>query len=297
MSTTTLTDVNDVFGQAQDGSVAAIIQILNERLADHGIRTRAVFADNVLQLLCEAPTQEQLEKTLVVESIRKILEAISPRRIRRVKINSRLVQEQQLLWFEEVNRDPDHHLLWAEMITLKQPHWFKRIARDVRRPKLRGTMPVGSSKSDLRQRKSLLSGMIGSLSLALLVLGVGIWAYKQRFAPSIASSDIPPTSSTSSTSPLGQTTPNPLASNQLPLPESYDSFARAVRIAEQSAKDGAVAKTSSDWLSLAARWQQASDLMAEVPTSDERYQIAQDRVDAYRSNSASLLQKARQVEN
>ena len=66
MSTTTLTDVNDVFGQAQEGSVAAIIQILNERLADNGIRTRAVFIDNVLQLLCEAPTNEQLEKSVVV---------------------------------------------------------------------------------------------------------------------------------------------------------------------------------------------------------------------------------------
>ncbi|MEL6937456.1 MAG: hypothetical protein AAFO59_12440, partial [Cyanobacteria bacterium J06607_17] len=156
MSTTTLTDVNDVFGQAQEGSVAAIIQILNERLADNGIRTRAVFIDNVLQLLCEAPTNEQLEKSVVVENIRKILETISPRRIRRVKINSRLVQEQQLLWFEEINRDPDSHLLWAEMITLKQPHLFKRVARDFRRPKMRGSMPEGASKSDLRQRKSFL---------------------------------------------------------------------------------------------------------------------------------------------
>lgn len=295
MSTTTLTDVNDVFGQAQDGSVAAIIQILNERLADNGIRTRAVFADNVLQLLCEAPTQEQLEKSVVVESIRKILEAISPRKIRRVNINSRLVQEQQLLWFEEVKRDPEHHLLWSEMISLKQPHWVKRVVRDFRRPKLRGTMPAGSSKSDLRQRKSLLSGIIGSLSIALLVLGVGVWAYKQRFAPSIASS-ASSTGLPEQTTP-DQTTPDQLVSDQLPLPESYDSFARAVRIAEQAAKDGAVAETSANWLSLAARWQQASDLMAEVPASDERYEIAQDRVNAYRSNSESLLQKARQIED
>ena len=285
MSTTTLTDVNDVFGQAQEGSVAAIIQILNERLADNGIRTRAVFIDNVLQLLCEAPTNEQLEKSVVVENIRKILETISPRRIRRVKINSRLVQEQQLLWFEEINRDPDSHLLWAEMITLKQPHLFKRVARDFRRPKMRGNMPEGASKSDLRQRKSFLSGIIGGLSVALLLLGVSIWAYKQRFTVPIA----PVASSSTSVSTQS-------ASEQLPLPESYDSFARAVRIAEQSAKDGLTATTSADWLSLAARWQQASDLMAEVPASDERHAIAQDRINAYKSNSESLLQKARQVE-
>lgn len=283
MSTTTLTDINDVFGQAQDGSVAAIIQILNERLADSGIRTRAVFVDNVLQLLCEAPTDEQLEKSVVVEDIRKILESIAPRRIRKVKINSRLVQEQQLLWFEEISRNPDSHLLWAEIITLKQPHWFKRVARDLRRPKLRLDMPEGASKSDLRQRKSFLSGIIGGLSVALLLLGLTVWAYRQRLAQPVQ--------------PVASSEGNqPVASDQLPLPESYDSFARAVRIAEKAAKDGAEAASSADWLALAARWQQASDLMAEVPASDERYAIAQDRVNAYRSNSESLLQKARQVE-
>ncbi|MGD1853428.1 MAG: hypothetical protein ACFB2W_04190 [Leptolyngbyaceae cyanobacterium] len=278
MSTTTLTDINDVFGQAQDGSVAAIIQILNDRLANSGIRTRAVFVDSVLQLLCEAPTDKQLEKAVVVEDIRTILEGIAPRRIRRVKINSRLVQEQQLLWFEEINRDPDGQLLWAEMIVLKQPHWYKRIARDLRRPKFRGQMPEGASKSDLRQRKSFLSGIIGGLSVALLLSGVGIWAVRQRLnAPAPAAATSPQTA------------------EQLPLPESYDSFARAVRIAEKAAKDGLTAENAADWLALAARWQQASDLMAEVPVSDERHQIAQDRVNAYKANSESLLQKARQV--
>ena len=285
MSTTTLTDINDVFGQAQDGSVAAIIQILNERLADSGIRTRAVFVDNVLQLLCEAHTDEQLEKSVVVDEIRRILEGIGPRRIRKVKINSRLVQEQQLLWFEVINRNPESQLLWAEMITLKQPHWFKRLARDLRRPKLRGEMPEGASKSDLRQRKSFLSGIIGGLSVALLLLGVGVWAYRQQRL-----------SQTTAVPVTMPDTVQPTAADQLPLPESYDSFARAVRIAEQAAQDGITAKSSSDWLALAARWQQASDLMAEVPSSDERYAIAQDRVNSYKSNSESLLQKARQVD-
>ncbi|MEM9805064.1 MAG: hypothetical protein AAF959_07265 [Cyanobacteria bacterium P01_D01_bin.56] len=290
MSTTTLTDINDVFGQAQDGSVAAIIQILNEHLADRGIRTRAVFVDNVLQLLCEAPTDEQLEKSVVVENIRKILENIGPRRIRRVKINSRLVQEQQLLWLEEINRDPDNHLLWAEMITLKQPHWLKRVARDLRRPKFRADMPEGASKSDLRQRKSFLGGIVGGLSIALLLAGLTIWAYK-RWISAVPQTAIATTDKPTVTV---ETREQPQTPPQLPLPESYDSFARAVRIAEQAAQDGATAETATDWLALAARWQQASDLMAEVPATDKRYQIAQDRVNAYKSNSDSLLQKARQ---
>ena len=48
--------VNDIAKQARRGSVSAIIQILNEKLADSGVRTRAIFEDGILQLLCEAPT-------------------------------------------------------------------------------------------------------------------------------------------------------------------------------------------------------------------------------------------------
>jgi hypothetical protein len=53
--------INDIIWQARQGSVAAIIQVLNESLVLSGVRTRAVFADGVLQLLCEA------ELMLIVE--------------------------------------------------------------------------------------------------------------------------------------------------------------------------------------------------------------------------------------
>ena len=42
--------------QAHQGSVAAIIQLLNDNLAHLGIITRGVFSNGVLQLLCEAPS-------------------------------------------------------------------------------------------------------------------------------------------------------------------------------------------------------------------------------------------------
>ena len=115
------------FGQARQGSVAAIIQVLNERLADSGIRTRAVVADDTLQLLCEAVTPEQLEKSTVVERVRSELETISPQRIKKVKINSRIVKEAQLLWLEEINRDPENSLLWSEVITLKRPFFCEAV--------------------------------------------------------------------------------------------------------------------------------------------------------------------------
>lgn len=159
------------FGQARQGSVAAIIQVLNERLSDSGIRTRAVVADGTLQLLCEAVTPEQLEKSTVVERVRSELETISPQRIKRVKINSRIVKEAQLLWLEEISRDPENSLLWSEVITLKRPFFVKRWIRD------RHLKPAGPIFKDISQpepyRSSLLSKVIGSAGLLLLLLAAG----------------------------------------------------------------------------------------------------------------------------
>jgi hypothetical protein len=64
--------------QAKQGSIAAIIQLLNESLAHLQVRTRAVLEKRVLQLLCEAETTEALDAATVVPHIRQILEAIAP---------------------------------------------------------------------------------------------------------------------------------------------------------------------------------------------------------------------------
>jgi hypothetical protein len=101
--------INDIIWQARQGSVAAIIQVLNENLVLSGVRTRAVFADGVLELLCEAATLEQLEQSILVPKIQEMLESLTPRHIRRVNVNSRIVREEQLLWLEEIHRDPGNY--------------------------------------------------------------------------------------------------------------------------------------------------------------------------------------------
>lgn len=167
---------NEAFGQARQGSVAAIIQVLNERLSDAGIRTRAVVADGILQLLCEAQSTEQLEQRAVVSRVRQILENISPQRISKVKINSRLVKEEQLLWLEEINRDPDNALLWSETITLKRPFFIKRWIRDRH---LKPAAPVIRDISEPSPTQGSLSKkVLGGLGLVLLVLATG-WLFRE----------------------------------------------------------------------------------------------------------------------
>lgn len=276
--------INDIFGQARQGSVAAIIQILNERLLDDGIRTRAVFADGVLQLLCEAPTVEQLERNSVVDRIKRELEIISPRRVRKVNINSRIVREQQLLWLEEINRDPERQLLWSELITLKQPPPLQRLWQDWKQAKARPEFPTIPSAADRKRRQSFAWGMTGGVAVVcgLLLLG---WTLRDRLGLTMVGEE---------SAPPAETTPPqavPVA-DSVPIPEESDAFAKAVRLAEAAAAEGKTAETPAQWLTIAARWQQASDLMAEVPPEDSRYRLAQDRVQAYKRYSETSLKNA-----
>lgn len=275
--------VNDIIGQARQGSVAAIIQVLNERFADNGIRTRAILADGILQLLCEAPTAEQLPQSEIVSRVQNILESLSPRHIRKVNINSRIVREQQLLWLEEITRDPDGQLLWSELITLKQPNPITRFWQDIRQTKAKKEIVVTDSKRDKLRQKFFWRGLVGGASLCLLLVLVG-WTLKHRLGISWTQAQ-PPT----------ETVPEVESPPVSPTPPQ-DTFAQAVRLAGQTAESGQTAETPAEWLQLATQWQRASDLMAEVPPTDDRYNLAQDRVTVYQQNSDQALAQAENLQ-
>ncbi|MEY3298659.1 MAG: hypothetical protein RLZZ597_1919, partial [Cyanobacteriota bacterium] len=170
--------IDDIDLQARQGSVAAIIQLLNEHFAQSGIRTRAVQDDNgVLQLLVEAPRAEQLPQETVVDEVKAVLESISPKGITRVNINSRIVQEQQLLWLDEIKRDPENSLLWAQPVTLKRPNPILRLWQDLRAPRQRTPYLEDVPTKKPGSQTAFWRGLMGGASLALLLLLVG-WATK-----------------------------------------------------------------------------------------------------------------------
>ena len=275
--------IDDIDLQARQGSVAAIIQLLNEHFANTGIRTRAVQDNGVLQLLVEAPEEDQLSQDQVVTEVREVLESISPRGITRVNINSRIVQEQQLLWLDEIKRDPKNSLLWSEPITLKRPNPVIRFWQDIKAPRQRNPfLDDLPSKKGGSSQTAFWRGLIGGASLILLLLMVG-WALKDWLGVDLGAT-LP-----------RQETPeaDPTPDN---LPPDQDPFVLAVRIAQQSVEDGKTAESSAEWLDLAVRWQRASDLMSEVPPEDERYSIAQDRIQTYAQNKALALQEAERIQ-
>jgi hypothetical protein len=284
--------IDDIARQARQGSVSAVIQVLNEKLAASGVRTRAIFAQGVLQLLCEAATLDQLEKSVLVPHVRQILESIQPRNIHRVNINSRIVREQQLLWLEEINRDPEHQLLWSEEITLTKPTFLQRLRQDWKdgQPEAaKTTLPKTSSARLVREKRQFWRGLLGGASLSVFLLLLG-WALYNWLQPKLTTQTVTGQSKVASS-----TANSPTQSPSLAAPSpagSKDPFVLAVRLAEENVATGRTAQTPAQWLDLASRWQRASDLMSQVSAQDPRYATAQDRVGLYRQNSQAALAQA-----
>lgn len=276
--------IDDIYCQARQGSIAAIIQILNDKLADSSIRTRAVLDQGVLQLLCEAPTADQLPQDKVVARVKALLEGMSPRSISRVNVNGRIVQEQQLLWLEEIKRDPEQQLLWSQQIALKRPNLLVRFWQDVRSPRQRGPyLDVPADRTTSSGGGSFWRGLVGGVSLCVFLVLLG-WVLKDW----LGLKEMPFAT--------GISQEQPTTAAPAPPAEPQDPFVQAVRIAQQAADDGQAATTAAQWLDLAARWQRAADLMAEVPPEDARYGTAQQRVKAYQANSDLALQQSEQIQ-
>lgn len=286
--------INDIAWQAHQGSVAAIIQVLNEKLTKSGVRIRAVFADGVLQLLCEASEVEQLEQSRLVEQIQKMLESIAPRNIRRIKINSRIVREQQLLWLTEIERD--EQLLWSQEITLAQPNIFQQFVRDLQatqaeltQTSLRDFGPL----NDKSQYKKITKFKWPSVLGLCLFLSVG-WILYSQFGGQLKNlAQLENQNSLARANSNGKKTENFGQNiNNKDTDDSNDSFAAAVRIANQASDWGKTAKNQTQWLELAAMWQRASDLMNAVPENHSRYQEARIRTQLYKKYSEAAQKEA-----
>ena len=285
--------INDIAWQAHQGSVAAIIQVLNERLVVSGVRTRAVFATGILQLLCEAATVEQLEQSTLVPKIKEILDSLAPRHIRRVNINSRIVREDQLLWLEEINRDTDSQLLWSQEITVYQPSLFKRLIPDLTEAYTKSRKPILTKPQSLLKNQD--QGKISVKTLFVWISGLSsvillAWLLDFRLGNPLKRL-LPLIGSQSSQTATQQELSNRPVSQSFSVPLD-DPFVASVRLANQATVSGKTAITSTQWLELAATWQRASDLMGQVAPSHSRYQEAQIRTKLYKKFSEAAQKEA-----
>lgn len=276
--------IDDIAWQAHQGSVAAIIQVLNDRLAETGVKTRAVCSGGVLQLLCEANRAEHLEKSDLVGRVKEILEAIAPRNIRRVRVNSRILQNQRLLWLEDIIRDPDNQLLWSEDIILRQPNPIQQFIADFKSNKNR-PIAVNSTERIREERQFRRGLLIGGMSICLLLI-IGGFALYQWWNSQL---------------PEGFETQEPgVSSPQSPPLDSLSDeelFKRAVDLAQEAVALGKGADTEAQWSEIADKWGEAADLMAAVSPDYPRHATAQNRVALYRRNRDVAQEEAQKRQN
>ncbi len=296
MSTVT-NPANDIRKQAHQGSVAAIIQVLNQELSDLGVRTRAVYDGGLLQLLCEADTPAQLNQEALPDRIKEILELLAPRGVRRVNINSRIVREQQLLWLDEVNREPEK-LLWYKEVNLVRPNFLKTMMEDIQNSMSNRSDQIGGpSARQQREKKQFWRGILGGIgaTTALLLVGWGVFSLMNK--PSETTSTPSNLAKTPEAKPpeakIPEAKPPEAKLPEAKPPDSSEGFSTAVRLAEESAALGSRAQLPSDWQTIADKWGKASELMAQVPPSDKNYTIAQDRTTRYKNNQEAALNKAK----
>jgi hypothetical protein len=282
--------MDETIQQARQGSITALIQLMNERLEDVGIRTRAMVAEGILQILCEAASVEPLEKTQLLKRLKALLEELALPSFRRIRVNARIAREQQLLWLDEINRDPANQLLWSEEIKLTPPNLLQRFGRYYHqqkrgadsKPKLNPWLTSARSRSH-----PYWQGAIGGIALSLLMVG-GIWMGLRWRERRVATTQEVRLEQPTSTAASGEV--------QSASSPPSDPFVEAIRLAESSALKGQTAKTPAEWLELAAKWQRASELMQSVPTSDPRSATARERATVYRKNSEMAQTQARRFQ-
>ncbi|MCL2933408.1 MAG: hypothetical protein MGG11_14500 [Trichodesmium sp. MAG_R03] len=284
--------INDTFMQARHGNIIAIIQIMNEQLAKLGVRIRAIFSDGVLQVLCEASEVQQLKKSSIVEEVKEILETISPHNIQQVRINSRVVQEQQLLWLEDITRETTNKLLWSQTIILTQPNILKKIANNFYKNKPTAIkIPLSKSiyaKGVQKLNQSQLD-VIGIFFLSLLMLILGIQINKWLNLSGVSQMNALENAASQSPS-----FTNKKSSEEIE-PKSKAAFTQAVRLAQKAVADGKVAHSQEEWMAIAKAWQQAAELMASVSPSYSRYDIAVDRAEVYQKHSDIAKKEAEKI--
>ena len=268
--------IDNVYAQACGGSIAAIVQILNERLATLGVRTRAVLDENVLQLLCEARSPD-IECEATVERVQLVLEELAPRGIQRVQMYARTVEEQQLLWLAAIRRNPEQ-LLWSRAVRLKRSNWLVWTLRDWRNRRRPLELPALESTDPTKRRSRRASfglGAMGGAVASLLMVGFVAWKFgwvSPLRAIGGAGGDA--------------TMPTPAATS------TPDSFAQAVRLAEQAVIAGQDAATADEWQRVSDRWKRAADLMNAISADDPRHKTARDRHQQYQNNSIVTGRKA-----
>lgn len=290
--------MDNIIQLAHQGSIKAIMQILNKQLRDAGVNTKIASGEQgVLEILCEAGHPENLDKRRIVDCIQKSLDQIAPRTFQKVHIQSRLTNDTQLLWASTLSQGERRKLIWSENIRINHVSLLQKALKGL------GIRPLAKQATGNAGNQGQSSGSAGKVNRARLKSDLDRWLKDDRriwlIMGAIAAASVGWAArdwallkeqvQLQATMTLPQDFSGDMDTGDV---SDFDAFNQAVRLATQAADGGKTATTYGAWLDLANRWQQASDLMKRIPRDHPRYTEAQERVLSYRQNSEVALAKA-----
>lgn len=312
---------------ARQGQPEAIASVVNHAIQSQGITAKAVLKDGSLLLLLESadvPDEQSL-----VPFIKRGLSELGIESLPTLKIYGRQQGQRLPAWQHEIELEPlamempdedeDDEIFNDDLDMPPDDQYI--IEEEETLDEDEALMPEGDldeAEGDIDeeyypldedvsleeepppkkwyQNKVLL--VVPIVLVVLLAGGAGAFWYLQQSkesatTESTAASVDPQTSSPPPAAPPPASTAISPAAPPSPAPSpATDPFGEAVRRATQAANLAQNAQTQAEWIEVANLWQQASELMGQVPQSSPNYDKAQPRVAQYEQNMNIAKQKA-----
>lgn len=161
---------------------------------------------------------------------------------------------------------------------------------------LDGAEPLDSEPDESGEKKKPdLKKLLPLLAIPLVALiGGAVWWFFLRPAPApLLPATAPETAPESPTETPPETPPETTEPEAVPEspasvpPASTNPWRDGINLAISAAELAQTASTRAEWEEVASQWQQARDLMDQVPEDSENYGAAQERVITYGENANS----------
>lgn len=280
---------------------AEITDALNSVLQPQGVTAKALIKEGCLHILLEGetiPEQEQYVAIVHDEILNMGIDSFPT-----LQIYGRQIGAKKPSWSETLDllqgKDEEDDL---PNFALDDPDDDMNSYNDNDND-LDGAEPLDSESDESgEQKKSGANKLLPLLAIPIVALiGGAVWWFFLRPAPApMIPATAPETApeQTAAETPAEAPpeapaeTPEPEAVPETPAsvpPASTNPWRDGINIATSAAELAQTASTRAEWEEVASQWQQARDLMAQVPQDSENYGAAQERVATYDENASSAL--------
>ncbi|MDJ1172755.1 hypothetical protein [Roseofilum capinflatum] len=266
---------------------AEITEALNSVLQPQGVTAKALVKEGCLHILLEGetiPEQEEYAAIVHDEILNMGIDSFPT-----LQIYGRQIGAKKPSWSETIDllqgKDDEDDL---PNFALDDPDDDMNSYND---NDLDGAEPLEPEPDESEEpKKSGANKFLPLLAIPIIALiGGAVWWFFLRPSPApITPATAPETAPEQTTTETTEPEAVPESPASVP-PASTNPWRDGINIATSAAELAQTASTRAEWEEVASQWQQARDLMDQVPEDSENYGAAQERVITYDENANSAM--------